>query len=202
MFTLGVTGGIGSGKSLVTDLLRRKGAFIIDADEIAREVVAPGMPALTAIHEHFGADTLLPDDSLNRKALRAKIFNAPDEKAWLESVLHPRIRARANELLQAPKDHPYQGYCVPLLLEKGLDQHVDKVLVVDVPPDIQLQRAAARDGASADDIRRIIDSQVSREQRLAKADYVIDNSGTIEQTVQQVDNLHQTFLTLSKSYER
>lgn len=201
MFTLGITGGIGSGKSLVTELLRAKGAYIVDADEVAREVVEPETPALAAISKHFGEDSLLPNGALDRKTLRAKIFDNATEKAWLENLLHPLIRARAMELLSAPKDHPYQGYCVPLLFEKGLDKEVDKVLVVDVSPNVQVQRASLRDGAPIEDIKRIVGNQIDRNRRLMKADYVIDNNGTVEQTAQQVENLHQIFLTLSKSYE-
>lgn len=192
---IGLTGGIGSGKSLVSDTFASLGVHIVDADVIAREVVAPGQPALEAIAAHFGQDILLPNGQLNRAALRQKVFSQPEEKAWLDNYLHPLIRhAMVQQLKQG--ESSYSILSVPLLLENGLDSMVDSVLVVDCEEETQLYRAMNRDNNDASTIKNIMAAQIDRSSRLQKADDVIDNNGGIEATKKQVLKLHEKYLTL------
>jgi len=201
MFVLGVTGGIGSGKTLVTDGFQSLGVSVVDADVVAREVVERGSECLTSIHDRFGADILETTGELNRGRLREIIFSKPLEKQWLESLLHPAIQARTTTdlaLAAANSAQPYVVYSAPLLLEAKQRDKVDQLAVVDISEQLQLQRTTQRDKVGSDQIRVIIASQLSRTERLAKADYVIDNSGNREQTQLQVLELHHTLLnTLS-----
>jgi len=197
-FVIGVTGGIGSGKSTVTDHFSRLGILIADSDVIAREVVAPGSEALNEISARFGNKVLNADGSLDRKQLRQIIFDRPEERQWLESVTHPRIRARRKELLTSAPP-PYSILSSPLLIESGLQTEIQRLCIVDLPEDIQLQRASNRDGATAESISKIIAAQISRRERLKLADDIIDNSGTIEETLSQVETLHQQYIQLAES---
>ncbi|WP_439510876.1 dephospho-CoA kinase [Marinimicrobium koreense] len=186
---IGVTGGIGSGKSSVMRAFQAKGIEAVDADDMARVVVEPGQPALNAIAEHFGPDILTPEGTLNRPALRTIIFSDPDAKTWLEALLHPLINQELRLRLAAAQG-PYALLVSPLLFETGQDRLVDRILVVDVPESVQLARASARDGADPEQIRRIMASQMSREERLRRADDVLDNSGHLADLERQVGELH------------
>ncbi|MBP55918.1 MAG: dephospho-CoA kinase [Marinobacter sp.] len=195
MAVVGLTGGIGSGKSTVVRLFGALGVHWVDADDVAREVVEPGTPALERISEHFGQKILLPDGGLDRAALRRIVFDAPEERAWLESLLHPVIREELMRQLH-PDNYalPYVLLVSPLLLETDQHELVDKVVVVDVPVDVQIQRTMARDTNDREQVERIIAAQMPREQRLQKADNVVDNNLAMIDVERQVEQLHQTFL--------
>lgn len=189
---VGLTGGLASGKSTVARLFEELGAPVIDADAIAREVVAPGEPALDAIRACFGNEMLNSDGSLDRARLREAVFSSPDQRRALEKILHPRIRARMNERLAA-LDAPYAILMVPLLLETGQDATVDRVLVVDAPRALQLERARARDGSRANTLEGILQAQLNRETRLDRADDVIVNDGSMEALRADVRRLHEVY---------
>lgn len=194
---VGLTGGIGSGKTAVSDLFAKKGVTIVDADVIAREVVEPGQPALKEIIERFGSEMLLPDGSLNRRALREQVFNSNEDKDWLNELLHPAIRASMLRQTQQASS----AYCilsVPLLVENGLNKVVDKVLVVDVDEQQQIMRTSSRDQQSKQQVEKIIAAQATREQRLAVADDVIDNNGPPSALIDQVEQLHLHYLDCVK----
>lgn len=195
MAVVGLTGGIGSGKSTVARLFGALGVHWVDADNVAREVVEPGTPALKQIAGHFGQDILLPDGGLDRAALRRVVFDTPEERAWLEGLLHPVIREELVRQLH-PKDYalPYVLLVSPLLLETNQHELVDKVVVVDVPVATQIERTMARDDNTRDQVQRIIDAQIPREQRLQKADEVVDNNRPISEVEQRVDELHKQFM--------
>lgn len=193
---VGVTGGIGSGKSALTDRLARRGVVIVDADVIARRVVEPGTAALAAIAEHFGPGVLQADGSLDRAALRAVVFNAPDERRWLESLTHPLIGAQLAAELDAAAS-PYVVLSSPLLLEGSQRELVDHVVVVDVPETLQVERASARDNNAPGLVRKIMAAQLPREKRLALADTVIDNSGDLAALEQRAEDLHHGLLQLA-----
>ncbi|WP_045858169.1 dephospho-CoA kinase [Teredinibacter purpureus] len=195
MFTIGVTGGIGSGKTTVTDLFANLGIGVVDSDSVARQIVAPGEPCLKQIIDHFGVELLLANGALNRSKLRNIIFTHPDEKQWLEHITHPAIRRTTATLLKSITS-PYAILSSPLLLETGQDKSVNRILVVDIPENIQVERASTRDEVPSDDIKAIITAQINRAERLAKADDIIDNSGSLESTQQQVNQLHQNYLSL------
>lgn len=193
---VGLTGGIGSGKSAAAERFAALGVPVVDADQLSRELVAPGQPALAQLVEHFGRDCLNAQGELDRAALRRRIFADPDERRWLEALLHPLIEAAAARRL-ARADGPYALLVSPLLLEAGQDALVDRVLVVDVDEATQIERAGERDGNEPAQIRAIIDAQMPREKRLARADDVLDNSGTPAALDEQVTALHQHYLALS-----
>jgi len=192
-FIAGVTGGIGSGKSAVTARFEQLGITVVDADVAARVVVAPGRPALAAIAGHFGAHLLQHDGSLDRAALRALVFADAAERRWLEQLTHPLI---GREILDqvAASTSPYTILSSPLLLETSQKDLVDCVVVVDVPEAVQLARTVSRDGNDEAQVRRIMAAQMSRAERLAGADIVIDNSGPLELLDSQVAELHKEFL--------
>lgn len=185
---IGLTGGIGSGKSLVAARFADLGITVVNADTVAREVVAKGEPALDAIRAHFGEDIVLPNGELDRRKLRGIIFNDLAQKKWLENLLHPIIRLRIIDQLHAAIS-PYAILESPLLLET--DQHllVEKIIVVDVDEATQIARASARDGSDVEQIKRIVATQMPRAEKLKKADFVIDNSGSAEATFLQVGEL-------------
>lgn len=193
-FIVGLTGGIGSGKSTVATLFADNGITLVDADVVARQVVAPGSPALAAIAEHFGRTVLQADGQLNRAALRLQVFSDEAARQWLNQLLHPLIREQMQQQLAAATS-PYVLWVVPLLLENGLNQDCDRVLVVDAPADTQRQRVLARDASA--DADAIMARQLSRRERLAAADDIIDNSGTPDALAEQVDVLHQRYLSLA-----
>ncbi|NPE50702.1 dephospho-CoA kinase [Dickeya dadantii] len=197
-YIVALTGGIGSGKSTVAQGFAALGATIVDADVIARQVVAPGQPALAAIVEYFGREILQPDGTLNRNALRERIFSNPENKRWLNALLHPLIQQETRRQLAAVTT-PYALWVVPLLVENRLQGQAQRILVVDVPLETQLQRTMARDGVSRAQAQNILASQASREQRLACADDIIDNNSNPSVLAPRIATLHQHYLTLAAS---
>ena len=192
-FVVGITGGIGSGKSAVTDYLEIKGITVVDADKVARVVVEPGTSGLAAITEHFGRDIILPNGTLDRAALRKIVFDNPDEREVLEGITHPRIREEiARQLIEA--DSPYVVLASPLLLESGQSSFADYVVVVDVPESVQLSRTMTRDDNSEQLVKSIMAVQLDRETRLARSDTSISNEGTLEELHTRVDALHTDLL--------
>lgn len=198
-FVVGVTGGIGSGKSAVTRCFEDLGIAVVDADIAARVIVEPGGAALAAIAGHFGKDIILPDGALDRAALRQRVFSDAAERLWLEQLTHPLIGQEIREQLAAAES-PYAILSSPLLLETSQRELVDCVVVVDVPEEVQLQRAAARDGNSEDQIRRIMAAQMQREQRLKLADIVIDNAKPLAELDGVVDELNKEFLLRAEQH--
>lgn len=190
---VGLTGGIGSGKSAVTDLFEQRGITVVDADLIARLVVEPGKPALAAIADHFGAGILQGDGSLDRAALRSRVFSDDTERAWLEHLTHPLIGREILDQVNASHS-PYTILSSPLLLNTSQKALVDCVVVVDAPEDLQLQRTMQRDSNDEAQVKRIMAAQMGRGDRLVQADIVIDNSRSLEELSSQVEELHQEFL--------
>ena len=192
MVRIGLTGGIGSGKSTVAKMLAQKGAVVIDADVIAREVVEPGQPALAALVEAFGDGILNDDGTLHRAGLANLAFATPEATARLNEIMHPLIAARSDRLVaEAPAD-AVLVYDMPLLFETGQQHNVDLVVVVDVPLDLQILRATKIRGLDKSDVMRRIAAQMPREERVAKADVVIDNDGDLGSTLQQVERLWES----------
>lgn len=188
MFLIGLTGGIGSGKTTVASRLKTLGARIVDADKIAREIVEPGEPALAELAEAFDG-VLNADGALNRAELARQAFATPEATEKLNSITHPRIRERTLERFAQARteDVPVLVYDMPLLIENGEYKKMDHVLVVDAEDEIRIDRLVNSRGLDEDDARRRIAAQISREERLAAADSVVDNSGTRDQLLQQVD---------------
>lgn len=198
VFVVGITGGIGSGKSAVTARFEALGITVVDADLAARVVVEPGRPALQAIAEHFGREILLADGSLDRAALRRRVFADESERRWLEALTHPLIGQEILEQLQQA-DSAYAILSSPLLLETSQRDLVDCVVVVDVPEAVQLERTMARDDNDEAQVRRIMAAQMPRQQRLQRADIVIDNSRSLAALDAVVEELHKEFLLRARS---
>lgn len=194
---IGLTGGIASGKSTVADLFAAHGIPVIDADDVARQVVEPGQPGFDAVVKTFGAHLLTPGGHLDRHALRKLVFADKNQRRSLEAILHPLIRTRmiawANQA-----GGPYQMLVVPLLIETGFDALVDRVLVVDCPEKLQSSRLLARDDETPARIAQILSAQADRGERLAAADDVIDNTGSVAQTRAQVAERHAFYLRLAQ----
>jgi dephospho-CoA kinase len=182
---IGLTGGIGSGKSTVSALLAERGAVIVDADRIAREVVAPGTPGLAQVVDVFGEKVLAANGSLDRQALAGIVFTDPQARARLDGIVHPLVRARSAELVAAVPEDSVVVNDVPLLVETGQARSYDLVLVVEADPATRLSRLVQR-GLTAEDARARMAAQASDEQRRAVADVVLDNSGTPEELAEQV----------------
>lgn len=195
-YVVGLTGGIGSGKSTIAYLFQALGVPVVDADIVAREVVAKGEPCLQAIAEHFGDEVLNEKGNLNRALLREKIFANPSEKKWLENLLHPAIRQRCIVQLSAVQS-PYVLFVAPLLIENELTDLCNAILVVDVSENTQIERTMKRDRNSADLIKKIINAQVDRQKRLSFATQIIENEGELTQTfptlAKKVLNLHEFY---------
>ena len=191
-YRIALTGGIASGKSTVAAAFERRGITVIDSDQLAREVVAPGTPGFTAVTARFGADVIAADGSLDRRALRAIVFTDPAARRDLEAITHPRIRAAMAERAAA-SGGPYQIFMIPLLAEGGRAAEFDRVLVVDCPEDLQLQRVMARDQTDAASAQAILAAQASRAARLAIADDVIVNDGDRSALETQVETLHRRY---------
>ncbi|WP_156227915.1 dephospho-CoA kinase [Corynebacterium comes] len=191
MIKVGLTGGIGSGKSTVTGLLIERGIPVVDADQIARDIVEPGQPALAELAEAFGEDILRPDGSLDRAGLAARAFVDAEHTALLNSITHPRIAAETARRFTAAEaaGEPAVVYDMPLLVDKGLDRGMDLVVVVDVDVEERVRRLVAGRGLAEDDVRRRIAAQVSDDVRRAAADVLIDNNGSLEDLPAQVDAL-------------
>ncbi|PHM46416.1 dephospho-CoA kinase [Xenorhabdus mauleonii] len=197
-YIVALTGGIGSGKTTISNVFSSLGVPIVDADIIARDVVAPGTPALQAISEHFGSDILLLDGNLNRAQLRQKVFTSPEEKQWLNALLHPLIQAETQRQLKQITA-PYAIWVVPLLIENDLANRADRILVVDVSPEEQISRTMARDGVSRQQVENILAAQANRHARLEKADDVILNQHSEQDIASRVVELHQQYLKQAKS---
>lgn len=192
---IGLTGGIASGKTTVSDMFAKLGIDIIDADVIAREIVAKGTPALAAIVERFGDDILTPEQELDRQKLRTVVFSDSAKKDWLNALLHPLIREQM-QLQTASATSPYCILSVPLLVENKLNTMVSRTLVVDIDEASQIKRAIARDNSEPAIIESIIASQASRKERLAAADDVIVNNKDLDWLSAQVQDLHQMYLNI------
>jgi len=200
LFRVGLTGGIGSGKSAAAECFRELGIHVVDADWAARVVVQPGKPALEQIAQHFGAGVLLDNGELNRAQLRTQIFDDPEDRAWLESLLHPLIREEVLSSLEQGSN-PYAILESPLLIESGQYQLVDRICVVDLPENVQIERASARDKNHKEQIRKIMAAQLNRQERLEKADDVLDNSAGLAELRSQIEILHQRYLRQAASIQ-
>jgi dephospho-CoA kinase len=194
---IGLTGGIASGKSTVAQRFTDLRVPVIDADVAARAVVAPGAPGLAGVIERFGPRVLAENGELDRRALRDLIFSNPGARRDLESILHPLIRADMERSADQAVG-PYIVMAIPLLIEGGPSDRVDRILVVDVDEVVQLQRVMERDGCTAEQARAILASQASRSARLAAADDVLQNAGTVTDLRQAVDRLHERYLRLAE----
>ncbi len=201
IYLIGLTGGIGSGKSAAAALFATLGAAVVDTDVIAHRLTATGGLAIPAIRAAFGDDVIAPDGAMDRAAMRNKVFSQADAKARLEGILHPMIREETlREVDRVGASAPYVLLVVPLMIETGFYlNHIARLLVVDCPESMQIDRVAARSGLSADEVRAIMANQASRAARLEAADDVIDNSGDLEQLRHQVLNLHAQYQTLARA---
>ena len=188
MIVAGLTGNIASGKSTVATFLRRSGALIIDADQIAHDVVAPGQPALEEIRRHFGDDMLTPEGLLNREKLGRMVFEDPDARRRLEAIVHPRVSAEIDrQMVRIAENHPDAVVImdIPLLFETGRTEGLTDIIVVDTPEPIQLQRLIQRNGLSPAEAKARMASQMPLKEKVARATMVIDNSGTLAETERQ-----------------
>jgi dephospho-CoA kinase len=197
-FRVALTGGIASGKSTVADLFADLGVPVIDTDLIARQVVAPGQPALEEIVARFGPGVLDAEGGLDRRRMRERIFSDPEARRGLEAILHPAIRAEM-ERQSAAAGGAYQLLVIPLLAEGGRRDHVDRVLLVDVPEELQLERLAGRDRVTAAQARASLEAQATRAQRLEIADDVISNTGPVDELRSKVAALHSNYLALAET---
>ena len=197
MIRIALTGGIASGKSLVADEFARLGAFIVDADVLAREVVAPGSPGLERIVQRFGVGMLAEDGTLDRARLGDLVFVDDDARADLNAIVHPLVRARSEELFAAAPAGAVVIEVIPLLVETGLDSGFDHVITVDTPTETQVRRLMRRSNLTMDQARTRVRIQATREDRVAAADWVIDNSGDEASTVRQVEALWPTLVGLA-----
>lgn len=198
MLSIGLTGGIGAGKSAAANFFADLGIIIIDTDIIARHVVQSGTLALEKIAEHFGPEILNKDQTLNRNKLAGKIFNNPLEKSWLEKLLHPLIR---EEVAKAKKKatSPYCVVVIPLLVETLPNPDIDRILVIEAPPSLQMSRVQHRDQRSESEVSAIIESQATPDERLAVADDVLVNEGSLEKLRADIYELHKKYLALARA---
>ncbi|MFD0965743.1 dephospho-CoA kinase [Seminibacterium arietis] len=200
-YIVGLTGGIGSGKSLIAALFSKLGVPIVDADVVAHNIVSKGSPLLQQIVKRFGVNILLENGDLNRSLLRELIFNNDNEKQWLNNLLHPAIREEMLHQLNAV-NYPYVLWVVPLLIENNLNEFCDRILVVDVSTETQIKRATKRDKNTQELIKSIIASQVKRETRLSFADDIIDNDPNLTENYSDLEKkvleLHKFYLNLAK----
>lgn len=197
MLRIGLTGGIGSGKSTVAALFARRGAPVVDTDEIAHRLAEPGTDAYSAIVAAFGNDILDAARRIDRKRLRGRVFNDPRERKRLEAILHPRIREEVRRRL-AELDAPYCVVVVPLLLESGFDKIIDRILVVDAPETLQVARTTARSELTEPEVRAVMAAQASRAERLEKADDVILNDADPAHLEREVARVHALYLSLAE----
>ncbi len=194
-FTVGLTGGIASGKTTASNRFGQLGTVVIDSDEIARQLVEPGQPLLSAVIDTFGAGLLGANGELDRAKLRQIIFDEPNHRRKLEAILHPAIRQETDQRVELAAS-PYVVIAIPLLFETDSASRFSRVLVIDVPLNVQIDRLMHRDGATAAEAERILSAQANRDQRLRLADDVIRNNGSIEQLLAQVERLHLEYSTL------
>tara|TARA_B110000858_G_scaffold179560_1_gene216354 strand:+ start:30246 stop:30860 length:615 start_codon:yes stop_codon:yes gene_type:complete len=190
---VGLTGGIGSGKSAAANMFRELGIDVIDADALAREVVEPGQPALSEIAAHFGSELLTAEGYLDRAALRSIVFSNPEHKSWLENLLHPLIAELLQRRLNATKS-PYTILESPLLLETEQHKLVERVLVIDASEPTQINRSVKRDGSDEELIRSIIASQIDRADRIRQADDLVSNEDSLEQLRENIESLHSKYM--------
>lgn len=198
-YLVGLTGGIGSGKSTVASVFKRLGVKVVDADQASRAVVEPESETLKTIIDHFKGETLLVDGQLNRSALRDIIFNNPEHKAWLEGLLHPLINGWISQQLEQPTTSPYVILESPLLFETNQYKMINTSLLVDVSPEQQIARASQRDRVNKSQIQAIIDTQMSREQKVELADFIFDNSLAMNSIEKRVIDFHNQFEALAQS---
>ena len=198
-YLVGLTGGIGSGKSTIANAFKQLGVKVVDADQAARAVVEPESNALKEIVNHFADEQLLVNGQLNRAALRKIVFNNPEQKNWLEQLLHPLIGNWISMQLEQPTSSPYIILESPLLFETNQYKHINISLLVDLPAELQKVRASKRDNVDPEQIQSIIDSQMSRQEKTALADYIFDNSLAIESIEKRVLDLHHQFENLAQS---
>jgi len=198
---IGLTGGIGSGKTTVSDLLAKLGAGIVDTDLIAHQITAPNGAAISLIEKQFGPDFIAADGALNREKMRSLVFASPEARKSLESITHPLIREETTrQAIQLNKDGaPYLVFVVPLLIESGSWRHlIDCLVVVDCPKETQIKRVMQRSNLPEEEVERILAAQASREERLKHADVVIENQGSLVELEAEVENLHQKILQIQK----
>ncbi len=198
MYVVGLTGGIGSGKTAASDYLASLGIVVVDADVIARDIVAIGQPALIAIAQHFGSAIFHADGSLNRSALRNIVFNQPTQRKVLEAITHPAIRQDIQRRIAASVS-PYTLLVSPLLFESGQHQLAHRNLVIDASEDLQRQRASTRDGVNAEQINSIMAAQLTRSERNQRADDIVINQGDLHDLYRQLDTVHQQYLIFSQA---
>lgn len=197
MLRVGLTGGIGSGKTTVSNMFLELGAKVIDADTITHELERIGRPAYKEIIKQFGRDVIDKNRELRREYLRQLVFNNENRKHKLEQIVHPLVRSEINKRIM-DNDHPYCIISIPLLFEKKSDYNIDRILVIDIPEELQLIRAGSRDGASKKDIMKIIRTQVDRDKRLENADDVIYNNEGLESLKNRVKTLHDKYMRLAR----
>ena len=195
-FVVGLTGGIGSGKSAAADRFAELNITVVDADIASRAVVEPGMPALLAIEEHFGSDILQADGYLDRTQLRHKVFADPTERKWLQNLLHPLINQYIKDKISASSS-PYTVLVNPLLIESGQHVWCQRLLVIDVPTEVQIERTMARDNNTREQVENILNAQADRDTRIGLADDVISNEQDLAHLHAEVDKLHDLYLTLA-----
>ena len=200
MFTVGLTGGIGSGKTTIARFFLDQNIEVINADQVARKVVEPGTAALLRIKKRFGSEILINEETLNRPLLREKIFKDSNQRIWLESLLHPLIEEKITQLVESAVSQ-YVILESPLLLETKQHKLVNRILVVDVSPEIQLERAISRDGGSEATIKAIMNSQISRNDRISLADDIINNEQNFQSVQSRLIKFHQNYLNLAKENE-
>jgi dephospho-CoA kinase len=198
MLKIGLTGGIGCGKTTATHCFTKLGVPVIDADEVSHALVEPGMPALQQIRQIFGRKTIDHSGSLNRKVLRDIIFSNPIQKKKLESILHPLIYEEMQRRLDC-LHNDYVILSIPLLLETKMEHFVDRILIIDCPVKVQIERVISRDKLDTERIQSILDSQVTRQQRILSGDDVIDNSGSIAVLEESIKKLHNSYISLCKN---
>ena len=195
MLIIGLTGGIGNGKSVASDKFKSLGITVVDADVASRTVVEPGKPALKEIEYHFGSGIITAEGKLDRNKLREIIATDPEERKWLESVLHPKIGEQITKEI-SESTSVYTLFVAPLLLETNSQERCARVVVVDVPKEVQILRTAKRDKVSPNQVEQMVAAQMEREKRLEKADDVLLNSGTIEDLEKQVEELHKKYMQM------
>lgn len=189
MYLLGLTGGIASGKSTIASRLAEHGAVVVDADQVARDVVAPGTPGLAAVVDAFGAQVLRADGSLDRRALGAIVFSDPERLASLNSIVHPRVRAETARLIEGQPVDAIVVYDVPLLVEANVDHPFDLVVVAQASPSVRIDRLVTRRGFSVEEAEKRVRAQASDAERNARADVIIHTDGSLEQTLSRADDL-------------
>lgn len=198
MFVVGLTGGIGSGKTAASDYLASLGITVVDADLASRVIVEPGQPALAAIEAHFGAEVIAADGTLDRRALRERVFADPEQRKALEAITHPAIGAEIMRQLQASRS-PYTVLVSPLLLETSQHRMAQRILLIDVPEALQVARTTSRDEVPAAQVEAIMAAQMPRDEKRARADDIVVNDGDLSHLQAQLDTLHARYLEMARA---